>query len=105
MNMTDRKILKKFKSLLSKKIKVKRLILFGSRARGDSEPDSDMDLLVVVDNKNTEIENYISDCAWEAGIDQGILISPITLSAKEWGKSPLKYSLLAKTIQHEGITI
>ena len=30
--------------------RVRRIILFGSRARGDARPDSDLDLLVVIDH-------------------------------------------------------
>jgi predicted nucleotidyltransferase len=37
--------------------------LFGSRARGDADPDSDMDVLVIVDDLSPELEDYISECA------------------------------------------
>jgi predicted nucleotidyltransferase len=43
----------------------KRVILFGSRARGDAAPDSDIDLLVILDNdappaKRTLKAGYVS---------------------------------------------
>jgi predicted nucleotidyltransferase len=34
---------------VSAAVKPKRIILFGSRARGDSKPDSDTDICVIVD--------------------------------------------------------
>lgn len=42
------KILDRLVKRLVRKFKAERIILFGSRARGDAEPDSDFDLLVVL---------------------------------------------------------
>jgi predicted nucleotidyltransferase len=42
-------ILKKAKSGLKKSFKVRRIGLFGSYARGDQKPESDLDILVDVD--------------------------------------------------------
>ncbi|MGH2970457.1 MAG: helicase-related protein [Solirubrobacteraceae bacterium] len=36
-----------------------RIVLFGSRARGDSRPDSDVDLLVVLDEVEDEVETAV----------------------------------------------
>jgi len=41
------KALADFKERLSKKIKVQKMILFGSYARGEPKEDSDVDLLIV----------------------------------------------------------
>jgi len=35
---------------MREKIIVHRVVLFGSRARGDADADSDMDVLVIVDD-------------------------------------------------------
>ena len=43
------KILAKDKPQLQKQFKVRKLALFGSWARGDQRPDSDIDILVDVD--------------------------------------------------------
>lgn len=43
------KILEVFKRMISKKIDVRKVILFGSRARGDFKEDSDFDVIVVSD--------------------------------------------------------
>ncbi|MCK4996951.1 nucleotidyltransferase domain-containing protein [Candidatus Pacearchaeota archaeon] len=43
------KVVKAFKKIVSEKIKIKKIILFGSRARGDFRKDSDFDLIVVSD--------------------------------------------------------
>jgi len=43
------KILARDKPQLQKQFKVRRMALFGSWARGDQRPDSDIDILVEVD--------------------------------------------------------
>ena len=45
--------------------KPRRVILFGSRARGDARPDSDIDLLVIVDD-NTPAEKVTVRAGFES---------------------------------------
>lgn len=47
--MGKEKVLERVVELLAKKLRLKALILFGSRARGDWSPWSDYDLLVIAD--------------------------------------------------------
>ena len=43
---------------------IDRLVLFGSRARGDHRPDSDYDLLVVVGRRDPALLNVLSTRSW-----------------------------------------
>ena len=105
MNPIEEIIVNKFKLLLHKKLEVSELILFGSRARGDADPDSDLDVLVIVDDLSPELEEYISDCAWEAGFQNGIVIVPVVFSRNEWENGPERSSLLAEAIKSEGVLL
>lgn len=59
------KPLKFFTTQLRKRLgkHLKQIILFGSRARGDYDPDSDYDCLIVVDDVTEEIVEVIDDIA------------------------------------------
>ena len=106
MNNNDKIVLDRFKALLSAHVGPHKLILFGSRARGDADPDSDLDILVVLDNRPTDRErDIISDCAWEAGFDSGIVVVPVVFARQDWEAGPERYSLLAQAVQAEGIPI
>lgn len=59
MNPVEKNIIDAFKLLVEKKLSIHRIELFGSRARGDAYPDSDMDVLVIVDDISPELEDYI----------------------------------------------
>ncbi|MCK4485889.1 MAG: nucleotidyltransferase domain-containing protein [Desulfobacterales bacterium] len=103
MDALEKQILGTFKLLMMKRAKVHRVALFGSRARGDADPDSDMDVLVVLDDLTRELEDYISECAWQAGFEHGIVLVPVVFSRNEWENGPERYSLLAEAIRSEGV--
>ncbi len=106
MDQIEKKILKKFRASLSTRVPLYQLILFGSRARGDAEPFSDMDVLVVVDSRlDDQIRELVSDCAWEAGFAEGMVLVPVVFSRDEWEKGPERHSLLAMAIEAEGIPL
>jgi DNA polymerase sigma len=104
MNAKERQIVEQFKNLLVKKLQVNqiKIVLFGSRARGDASPDSDMDVLVILDNPTEEAEKCVSECAWEAGFEHGIVIVPVVYGKEEWENGPDRFSLLARAIEKEG---
>lgn len=106
MNTIEKKVLETFRALLLKRVSLYRMILFGSRARGDASQYSDMDVVVIVEKPLDEQDlDYISDCAWEAGFEYGIVVVPIVFSKDEWENSPERYSLLAQAVEKEGIPI
>jgi len=44
---------------------IREIILFGSKVRGDSEKDSDIDILIVLTDLSWEIKKAISELAAE----------------------------------------
>lgn len=84
MNTTEKTVLDRFKTLLLKRVRLHKFILFGSRARGNADPYSDMDVVVVLDSPSEEEKDYVSNCAWEAGFEHGIVVVPVVFSKNEW---------------------
>jgi len=105
MQEKDLRVLEKFKSLVSQKVKVLEIRVFGSRAREDASPESDLDVLVVVDYLDHSIERYISDCAWEAGFPEDVIIMPVAISLDTLKNSPIRESVFIKNVYQEGITV
>jgi len=106
MGDVERMVIGRFKALLEERVPLHDLILFGSRARGDAEPESDMDVLVVLgDEADAQAREAVSDCAWEAGFDEGIVIVPMVFTRSEWERGPERHSLLAQSIRAEGVRL
>ncbi len=106
MTETEKGILARFKKALQEKLRVSDVIIFGSRARGDTDEYSDLDVVVVLDEDLTDsIRDHVSDCAWHAGFDQGIVVVPVLFSSREWQMGAVRNSLLAKAVEAEGQAI
>ena len=106
MMAMEKIILEQLKDMLAKRFRLHKLIVFGSRARGDADPDSDLDIVVILEDAPTEAErDYVSDCAWEAGLEHGIVIVPFVFDRGYWEKGPIRHSLFAKAVREEGVPV
>lgn len=63
-------------------------ILYGSEARGDARPDSDIDLLILIDKDKVKLEDQkqIAYPLYDIEIETGVLINPLIYSKRLWGK-------------------
>jgi uncharacterized protein len=91
---------KKVRSALGTRLK--EIILFGSRARGQHKKYSDYDVLVVVDKRDREIVKQIRKIAVEILDEHDRLIGNVIYDAKEWEKKkdyPLGYVIMKEGIR------
>ena len=65
------------------------VMLYGSRARGDDRPDSDWDVLVLLDKERISLQD-LDDVAYpirELGWDINEDINPVLFTKKEWAEN------------------
>lgn len=68
-----------------------RIVLFGSRARGEGHEHSDLDLLVVVRRYDAAERRRVLDIAADIDDDTGMTLSPIVMDEERLaGSSPLR---------------
>ena len=81
------------------------VILFGSRARGDARPDSDWDVLILLDKERVESSDYdtVTYPIFELGIDLDQMISPIIYTMHDWNSK--SFSPFYKNVMHDGIRL
>lgn len=81
-------------------------ILYGSEARGEARPDSDIDVLILLDGdkmslqREMEITGPLNEIEWQTGV----LVSPIVMLRKQWENMPFKTPFYVN-VTNEGIRI
>jgi len=82
---------------------IKEIILFGSKVRGKSEKESDIDILLVLSSLSWEIKKSISEQAAEENMKHNVLISTVRYDSSTWDDPVIKASPFAKTVRREGV--
>lgn len=109
MNEKERQIIFELKNRLTDDLSkhLKKLVLFGSRARGEETDDSDMDILAIVDEKNLEIEKRLEEIAYQVMWDNDFkpIISLKVLAESHFLNALNKGYSFYRHIDKEGITV
>ena len=79
--------------------------LFGSRARGDADEYSDMDIFIEFETIDRELRNRVKNAAWEMTLETGIVVTTLLFSRYEIEESALRSSPIIRVIMEEGVSV
>jgi predicted nucleotidyltransferase len=81
------------------------VMLFGSRARGEAKPDSDMDVAVVLTDVGLDERRAVRYLAVEVWLKYGIYLSTRVWSQAHWEKLAEMQTLLYRNVCRDGVEI
>lgn len=84
---------------------VRRVILFGSRARGEGDAESDVDVLVVIDQGDWRFHDEVALASYEPSLNNGVLITPLTMNAADYEWNVMHRAPLYRSIERDGIDL
>ena len=105
INPVLNEFISRVKILLGKRLK--KIILYGSYARGDYNDYSDIDIMILTDFSDMEIEEYrdkISDIAFDIELNTGYIISPILRNIDIFNMRT-NYIPFYQNVEQEGVVL
>ena len=103
---SEKKALLELKNVLFDSFSVSEIILYGSKARGDFEEESDMDVLVVLNNSvNDSIREKIFSMSFKIEIKYDVIFG-ILVEYKDFWNSPLAETMpIHSNINMDGVSV
>ena len=81
------------------------LKLFGSKATGKDQPDSDIDVLIAVEKDDVEVEDTVLDIAFDTNLKHEVYISPRVIDRATLADPVWRITPFLKAIAKEGIPL
>ena len=109
MDDRDKIVLAEFKRRISLENEkhVKRIIVFGSRVRGEAPEDSDLDVVVLIDEKNPEVVESLENIAYRIMWDHDFkpIISLKVFVESEFNDAVNRGFSFYRNVLKEGISV
>jgi predicted nucleotidyltransferase len=86
---------------------LRKIILYGSYARGDYREDSDIDIMILLDISDLEIKDYFEklvDVTYDFNMEYGTDIKPIAKNEGHFKKWVVNYPFYAN-VNNEGVVL
>ena len=102
----DRMAIAEAVGLLRSRFPVERVMLYGSKARGTDDEESDIDLLVLTSRKLEWRErDAITDALFDIELAHGVVISSLVLPAAEWERGRFTVLPIHEEIEDSGVLV
>ena len=84
---------------------VEELIVFGSKARGDATPDSDLDILVVIREGDWPVKDAVTEPGYTSSIGTAVVPSFMVLTRQEWDQHARERAPFWRTVTRDGVAV
>ena len=90
--------------MLRERFPVKKVVLFGSKARGDDDEESDIDLLVLTSQPvSWDERKAINNALYEIQLRHDVVISTLITTVTEWNEGTFSVLPVHEEILDQGV--
>ena len=82
-----------------------RLVIFGSKARGDATRESDLDVLVIIRSEDWKLGDQIRSLGYALELERGVVVSIQVMSERYYEELRERGSQFLKAVEREGATV
>ena len=82
-----------------------RVVLFGSKVRGDATRESDVDVLVVIHSEGWRLGDEIRSLGYALELEHGVVLSIQVMSERHYEELRLFGSQFFKAVEREGVSV
>ncbi len=106
LSAPDRAAVEAAARLLKERFAVERVILFGSKARGDDRPDSDIDPLVLTARKLTSWQRgELANALVPVEIEHGVIIELLVHDRADWESGVVTVLPVHQAVESDGVMV
>ncbi len=84
---------------------VERMVIYGSKARGEAHPDSDLDVLLIVNNNAKRLKRELRRIGYLLAATSDILPSILAYTHAEWESRRRSGSAFRQAVERDAVTI
>ncbi len=104
--MGDRELIEQIKKVIREVDSQAEALLYGSRVRGEAQPESDWDLVILLSVPVTEqLKRTIRHRLYEIEWETGQVISTVIHSRTQWDSAPLRETPFHQQVSREAVRI
>ena len=84
---------------------VVRMVIYGSKARGDAREESDLDVLLVVKDGAGRLKRPLRDIGYELAATADAVPSILAYTQEEWEDRKRRGFPFPQAVEHDGVSI
>ena len=104
LSENDRQAVMAAAGILRKQFPVERVVLFGAKARGDADAESDIDLLVLTSRPITDADKQaMTEALFDLQLEMEVVISKLVVPLEEWEHGLYQVLPIRQEVEREGV--